>query len=100
MKMSDTVILKNGAEEHCATPPVIMGVLESLFKNDPMGFYELVQVARDRNHQMWGNYAQKLEAYSGTLLQGGQMHDSVRNVILSAVSGDGFDMVLDSPYAE
>ncbi len=93
-----TVMLKNGSEEFGPLVAVTMMSLRSLCTTDPVSFYELVQKCRDQNHQFWGNSTQKLRDLS--LIQpSGNVHDSIRNIVLSAVTGEKFDMVLGSPIA-
>ena len=92
MKM---LTLKNGSE--VAEPVVIttMMSLEALMNSNPIAFYELVEKARDSRHQMFGNTRQVVEKTA--LMNGGSIHDTVKDVILSAVSGKDLEMSLGSP---
>jgi len=92
----ETVILKNGAEEVKSLVSVTMLALKDL---GAIELYELVQVCRNRDHQMWGGTANVLKAF-GLLETDGQPHDSIRNIVLSAANGDGLDMRLGSPVKE
>ena len=94
----NTIKLKNGAEE--PEPLVVMTVysLERLLDSKPIAFYELTQFCRNPNHTLWGSTKPLLETLG--LVQDGQVHDSVRNVVLSAVVGDDLDMSLESPVAK
>lgn len=92
----ETVVLKNGATEALSLVSVTMMSINQLFASKPMAFYELVEVCRDRNHKIFGNLQDDLVELA--LLQGdGQPHGSIQNIVLSAVSGEGLDMVLENP---
>ena len=92
------VTLKNGTQEAEPLVKVAMFSLSNLIEQDPIAFYELVMLCRDRSHSLFGNTPDKLHSLS-LIEQSGQPHDSIRNVVLSAVSGDGLDMELHSPVA-
>jgi hypothetical protein len=93
--MTETVLLKNGAEEHKAFVSVAMMTLTTLIDDVPIAFYELVMACRDRNHQLFGNTSDILKARKLY-----PIHDSVRNVVLSAVNGEGIEMTLGSPLVD
>lgn len=91
-----TVTLKNGAVE--AEPVVVtaMVTLRHLFSTNPIAAYELVMKCRDSQHEFWVGTEQELRKLS--LVQpDGNIHDSVRNIVLSAFEGEGLDMTLTSP---
>lgn len=90
-----TTKLKNGAEEATPLVAVTMMALRELIKL-PIPFYELVMICRDRNHKLWSNTASILQERN-LLDETGRVHDSIRNIVLSAVSGEGIDMVLGWP---
>ncbi|MGQ0527595.1 MAG: hypothetical protein ACT4OY_06160 [Alphaproteobacteria bacterium] len=92
----ETVILKNGAEEAKPLVAVTMMSLEGLMQQNPIAFYELTMKARDSKHQFFGNAGQVLEKFN-LVSANGSMHDSIRNIVLSAVEGDGLDMTLGNP---
>lgn len=94
-----TVTLKNGSEEAEVAVTTLMLSLRLLFESDPIGFYELVSACRDPRHQIWDGYAEKL-AGRGLMQAGGGIHETVRAVVLSAVTGDDIGMQLGSPVAE
>jgi hypothetical protein len=83
------VKLRNGSEEAL---PLVTAVMMSLQSLDPITQYELVMVARNRDHKPFGNTGDKLRDLR--LLP---MHQSVRNVVLSAFHGEGLQMALRSP---
>lgn len=93
-----TVILKNGAEELGSFVEVMLRALSQLMTREPIAFYELVCLCRDSSHEVWPGMVEVLER--AHLLKSGRVHDSIRNVVLSAVTGDEADMALGDPRAE
>ncbi len=96
--MSNTVNLKNGSEEHGALVNVVLYSLNKLMADLPIVLYELVQVARDASHEPFGETGKDLEK-RGLLQPDGRMPESIRNVVLSAVVGEGLDLELVNPRA-
>lgn len=92
------VTLKNGSREFAPLVGVAMGSLGLLMQKNPIAFYELVMKARDRQHIFFGNTAEVLRGYA-LIEADGDLHETLRNVVLSAVRGDGLNMVLSSPIA-
>jgi len=98
--MSELVKLKNGAEAMPSAVAVVMMSLEQLFRDHPIAAYELVMKCRDRNHKIFGNGGIQEDLQRRALMIGdGHVHESIRDVILSAVSGDGLQMTLSNPVA-
>lgn len=96
-----TIRLKNGSEEFRPLVASVMVSLRDLLASAPIAFYDLVMLARDDNHRPFGGTGTDLVARC-LLANDGQafsMHDSVRNIVLSAVSGEGFDLCIGSPAA-
>lgn len=93
--------LRNGAEEAASLVMVTMMSFNRLVEEKPIVAYELVTLCRDPNHQLFGKTGDDLAALS--LVQkssdGYIVHNSVRNIVLSAAEGDGFDMQFVSPVA-
>lgn len=76
-----------------STEAVTMMSLEMLMDENPMAFYELVEICRDPDHSLFGNTAEVLKDLS--LLQpNGTPHDVIRDVVLHHVTGDGLTMTL------
>jgi hypothetical protein len=98
--MSDVelVKLKNGSCESKILVAVFVATLRNLFTERPIHAYELVSKARDSTHKFFGRTGEDLQKL-GLVESNGEMHESVRNVVLSAVQGDGFDMKLGDPVA-
>lgn len=95
----ETVILKNGAEEAKPAVMATMMSLRHLFDSEPIVAYELVMKCRDPKHSFFGNTGDKLKQLS--LVQpDDRVHDTIRNIVLSAAQGDGLDMTLGSPIKQ
>jgi len=90
-----TLVLKNGSEEAEPLVKVTMMSLRNLMETNLIAFYELVCLCRDGKHQLFGNTGEVLGKFS--LVSNGQVHDSIRNIVLSAAEGEGLDMRLTNP---
>jgi hypothetical protein len=91
-----TVVLKNGAEEAEPLVNVTFHSLSHLAEQYPIVFYELVELCRDPSHKLFGNTGEELKIRS--LIQNDcSVHSSIRNIVLSSVEGEGFDMTLMNP---
>jgi len=93
----EAVILKNGAEEVKSFVLVTMLSLQRLMREKPIALYELVQLCMNNKHDLFGNAGEILEELG--LVKNGVVHDSIRNIVLSAVEGDGCNMRLTNPLA-
>lgn len=97
----DIVKLKNGTQEHPAAIQVTMIALQILFETEPIRFYEVACLAKDPKHVIFGGKTSMKTAIELGLVS--ELGDTfsmpiiVRNVILSAVEGEGFDMTLKRP---
>lgn len=96
----ETIVLKNGATEAttlvATVVATVMVSLESLMKSKPMAVYELNELCKDRNHKIFGNLGSDLIELA--LLQSdGQPHGSIKNIVLSAVEGEGLNMSIGNP---
>ncbi len=92
----ETIILKNGATEAMGLVTATMLALTDLMKTKPMMFYEFVEKCKDPTHKIWGDFGIDLRRMS-LLEQNFQPHGSVRNIVLSAVEGEGLDMTIVNP---
>ncbi len=88
--------LANGAMVPDVTVEVTMYCLKELVTSNPIAFYELVTKCRDEKHQFFDNTEEVL-MHAGLIQRPGEIHDSIRNVVLSAAKGDGLEMTLGSP---
>lgn len=93
------IVLKNGTRELEPAVKVIMFAIRELLKRQPLVFYDLAMRCRDRNYKMWDASESDLKNLS--LLQfDGQPPGTTRNIILSAVEGDGADMHIVNPSVD
>lgn len=93
-----TVKLKNGTEEPRVVVAATMVSLQAMFRDAPIIAYEFVSVCRDPLHKIWSGKDQMVAA--GFMNEDGKMHDTIRNVTLSALDGEGMGMTLGSPVAQ
>lgn len=98
----ETIKLKNGTEEAKPLVAVTMLVLRDMFDTAPIEAYELVCLARDPKHVPFGDCGGSLvrRMLVEQRVPGGALKvpTSIRNIVLSAVSGEGLDMVLGNPW--
>jgi hypothetical protein len=94
------VRLRNGSSEAAPLVAATLLSLRSLLSEDPISASELVCVARDPTHKLSGKTGDRLREWALLEHDGKSMHASVRNIILSAVEGEGFDLRLISPVQE
>lgn len=90
------LLLKNGAIEEENLVEAAMITLTRLAQSYPLSFSELVTKCRDESHEM---PLEVVEELKGLCLVWGneKIHDPIRNILLSAVEGEGFE--LTSPIA-
>jgi hypothetical protein len=95
----EMVTLKNGAQEDANLVAVVMVSLRNLFKDLPgmLEIVELYRLCQDSNYKPKVSL-DRLKRLN-LLEENGQPHDSIKNVVLSAISGEGLGMTLGSPYA-
>ena len=94
----DTVLLKNGSEEADGMVHATMVVLRGLIRNDPLAMFELVEVCKDPEYVLTPHAKTALTV--AAMIGDGGVRGSIRNIVLSAVSGEGFDAVLGSPIKD
>jgi hypothetical protein len=95
----EEVTLKNGSKEADVLVAATMVTLRDLINKKPIIFYELVMKCRKGDdHKFFGNSEKDLKALS-LVENNGSIHNSIRNVVLSAVTGEDLGMVLGDPYA-
>jgi hypothetical protein len=101
LESGETVLLRTGIEEVKPLVKITMVILKRLYEEKPIVLYELAQLCRDRDHEPWGKCGDDL--VERKLIQktenGYHVHDSIRNIVLAAIDGEGVDMVLRSPLA-
>ena len=89
--------LKNGSEEPLVLVQTTMMALDGLIKSNPVAIYELVEKCNDPTHELFGNAGDILG--DAALIKDGTIHTSIKNIVLSAMSGEGFDMILTNPIS-
>jgi len=95
----ETVRLKNGTEEDKPSVVMTMMSLEHVMDERPLALYDLAMMCRDRNYEPFGSNGSYLKDLN-LVDQDGSIHNSIRNIVLSAISGDGLDIVLRNPVAK
>lgn len=90
----EMVRLKNGSEEAKGLVAIVMLSLRSLLAEKPLVFHDLVMVCRDGT-KPWSDMTPAVDA--ALMESDGRVHDSIRHVIVSAVTGDGLDMLIGDP---
>ena len=96
----DVVTLKNGEKERKSLVNVTMMSLRTLMnEGKAMVVYELAELCRKPNHKPWGQTGEDLKKLQLATEQNGSwnVHDSIKNIILSAVEGEGLNMILGNP---
>jgi hypothetical protein len=88
--------LKNGTKEADVLITATMTSLYQLWKKKPIVMYELHQKCLDNNHKLFGNSGADLRALS-LVQDDDSVHGSIRNVVLSAMTGEGLSLTLVSP---
>jgi hypothetical protein len=96
------VRLRNGAEVPEPLVRTTQLAIELLMGTDPIALYELVQVARDPAHVMFGLSGPHCADLSLTEQQAGRWvaRNAVRDIVLSATEGEGFDLSLCNPLEQ
>ncbi|OHU47354.1 hypothetical protein BKG82_27270 [Mycobacteroides chelonae] len=65
--------------------------LRDLLRDNPIAFYELVMLARNPDHELFGNTEEHLTAF----LDGpGNIQTTCKRIILAATYGEGLDLSL------
>lgn len=90
------MLLHNDTEEQDKLVSDTWLKILSLVGDDTVAFYELVLLARNPDHILFGNAGEKL-VERDLIGPDNIMHASVRNITLSSVTGDGPDMQLRFP---
>jgi len=90
-----TYILKNGTEEVQPLVKVTMMTLNRLVGKYPLAAYDLVELCKSTQYKPLGDSNSILEKYC--LIINGEVHDSIKNIVLSAFEGEGINLKLTSP---
>lgn len=92
------VELKTGWKVAPVTVTNVLHAMEELRRRDPIAFYEMVHLCRYENWRLWGDTMLVLRAW-GLIGPDNRPHDDTRQIILSAVSGEGTALEMNSPLA-
>lgn len=94
--------LKNGTEEATQLVTVTMASLKFLWESDIGGMLavsDFVQICRrDPKYKKFGDNEDRLKKLL-LLDQNGNVNSSIRNIVLSAFTGEGLDLQMGSPIA-
>jgi hypothetical protein len=91
-----TVILKNGAEETETSVITTLINLKMLREKNAIVFYELTTKARNNKHNLFEN-SRKILKELHLMNENGIIYNSVKNIILSAVTGESIFMEIQNP---
>lgn len=90
--------LKNGREEILSLVTVTMMTLYKLMEENPIALYELTEKCKNPEHIIFGQIEPILQDLA--LINNGQIHDSIKNIILSAIKGEGLELTLINPISQ
>ena len=93
------VRLKNGSTAEDVLVTMVMATLGQLMKESPILIQQLAKKCREPKHVFLLGIGKQLKEWS-LLLGEDDVHDTVRDIVLSAVEGDGIFLRLKSPIME
>jgi len=108
----NTITLRNGTEQHPALVNTIMATLSKLTQPEPpetpgwtpasaiknlTAFHDLVMVCRDPGYEIFSETQVQILRDLGLLEADGRPHDAIRDIVVSAVVGEGMGMQLRDP---
>lgn len=103
-KAKKVVGLKNGSKEFRPAVAIVMLILNKLMEEGKgLVVYELAEICKDPDHKPWGTaIGNDLKGLKLAEEHEGLWHvcGTIRNIVLSAVEGEGLDMTVGNPYAE
>ena len=91
--------LKNGSDECVATIVVTQMIINSMFSEDylyPMAFWDLARKCQDSNYKIF-EVNQKVLIDVGLMDSNKNIHQSIKNIVLSSIEGSGLDIHLVNP---
>ncbi len=86
-------VFVGGIEEASTLVAITRMTLKELVTRYPVHFYELVMLARNSEHQLFGNSGEKLKEM-GLLQENDTLHSSIANIVRNSVKGDELDMCI------
>lgn len=91
--------LKNGTEEAKPVVAITQMSIREVWQDNPLAIYDLHSKCQDPDYEFFGDNGEILKRLN--LVQSdGRIHQSIKNVVLSMVEGEGMDMTLVSPVAQ
>ena len=97
--IAETVTLKNGSDESQAVVMISLIALDMLMNRQFAAFSNLVMKCRGQKRNFTDENRKTLMEY-GLISDDGSIKPFVRNIVLSAVTGEGFDLILGSPISK
>jgi hypothetical protein len=94
-----TAKLKNGSVEVVSLITVTMIALDNLLKGNPMVLYELNEKCKNSEHKIFGQMEPILKDLY-LIDADGKVHSSIKNIVLSAIVGEGVLLALISPIVD
>lgn len=94
----EMVTLKNGSEEAKVLVAGIKLSVLRIWDDNPLAIYDLHSACKDSNYEPFGDNGATLKKLSLMEPNGG-IHQSIKNVVLSMVEGEGMEKTLVSPVA-
>jgi hypothetical protein len=88
--------LKNGAVEADVLVTATMVSLYQLWKKKPIVMYELHQKCLNNDHKLFGNAGADLRDLN-LINDDDSVHGSIKNIVLSAMTGEGLSLTMVSP---
>jgi len=112
MSALELMKLKNGSEAYSAVVKAVMLSLRGLMGHDPdfavprmagmLAAHDLVELCRDPGYKVFGPCLETLSSLMLVEAHGEQVtvQSSIKDIVLSAFTGDGTELALGSPYVE
>lgn len=95
--MSDECIaLRNGSKEIKSAVVCTFMNLQELLKSSPIAFIEFHQKLKNPDYKMFGNTPKICESYG--LMKDETIHQTVKNVAISAIQGEEVNAYLINPF--
>lgn len=94
----EEIELKNGTTAPKALIVTTTLALDDLLRTNMLTVIELIEKAKNKNYKMFGNSELVVETTS--LMEDGQIHESVKNIILSSFTGERFNLKRVFPLKE
>ena len=90
--------LKNGTVEAEVLITVTMTSLYKVWTEKPIVLYELHQKCLNKDHKLFGMSGETLKDLS-LINSDGSIHNSIKNIVLSAMTGECLNLALTNPIA-